>query len=101
MRVVWTETAVGHLTDIYEYLARDSTRYAKRMVDRVTARSRQIASFPQSAAVVAEYGDPAIREVIEGPYRVIYRAESGGVVVLAVIHGAQLVPPELPRENDT
>lgn len=100
MRVLWTETAIGHLTDIYEYIARDSARYAKRMVDRITARSRQIASFPESAPVVAEYADPAIREVVEGPYRVIYRVQSDAVVVLAVIHGARLLPPEPPDERN-
>jgi len=100
MRVVWTETALSHLTDIYEYIARDSTRYAKRTVDRITARSRQIATHPESAAVVAEYADPTIREVIEGPYRVIYRVQPATVVVLAVIHGARLLPPEPPGESN-
>jgi toxin ParE1/3/4 len=101
MKVLWTRTAVGHLTDIYEYIAGDSTRYAKRMVDRLTARSKQIASHPESAPVVAEYGDPAVREVLEGPYRVIYRIESDAVLVLAVIHGARLLPPGPPSGSDT
>ena len=101
MKVLWTRAAVGHLTDIYEYIAGDSSRYAKRMVDRITARSKQIASHPESAPVVTEYGDPAVREVVEGPYRVIYRIQSDAVVVLAVIHGARLLPPEAPGEDDT
>ncbi len=100
MRVLWTRTATGHLTDIYEYIAGDSRRYAKRMVDRITARSKQIAAHPESAPVVAEYGDPAVREVLEGPYRVIYRIQPDAVVVLAVIHGARLLPPEPPGEKD-
>ncbi len=100
MRVLWTETAIGHLTDIYEYIARDSPRYAKRMVDRITARSRQIADFPESPPVVAEYADPTIREVVEGSYRVIYRVQSDTVVVLAVIHGARLLPSEPPDERN-
>jgi len=99
MRVLWSQTALGHLTDIYEYIARDSERYAKRMVDRITARSKQIAGFPESAPVVAEYGDPGVREVLEGPYRVIYRVRPHAAVVLAVIHGARLLPTELPEER--
>jgi len=99
MKVLWTRTAIGHLTDIYEYIAGDSRRYAKRMVDRITGRSQQIASHPESAPVVTEYGDPAIREVIEGAYRIIYRIQSDAVVVLAVIHGARLLPPEPPGEE--
>ena len=96
MRVRWTRAALAQLADIHQYIARDSARYATRMVDRITARSKQIASFPKSAVVVAEYGDSTVREVLEGPYRMIYRIEADGIDVLAVIHGAQPLPPEPP-----
>jgi plasmid stabilization system protein ParE len=100
MKVVWAHEATRHLTDIYEYIARDSQRYAKRMVDRITSRSKQISKFPESGQVVAEYHDPAVREVLEGPYRLIYRTEPSRVVVLAVIHGARLLPPQLPPSDE-
>jgi plasmid stabilization system protein ParE len=100
MKVLWTRTAAGHLTDIYEYIARDSRRYAKRMVDRITGRSKQIAGHPESAPIVPEYGDAAVREVLEGPYRVIYRIQSDAVIVLAVIHGARLLSPKPPAASD-
>jgi len=63
-------------------------------VDRITERSKQIGTLPATGQVVMEYGDPTIREVIEGPYRIIYRCGSQ-VEVLAVIHGARLLPPSL------
>jgi plasmid stabilization system protein ParE len=97
MKVVWTKNAIGHLTHIYDYISRDSRRYAKRMIDRITDRSKQIARFPQSGQVVTEYDDPKIREIIEGPYRVIYRVETKRVAVLAVIHGARLLPRDPPE----
>jgi len=100
MNVLWTHTAVRHLTDIYEYIGRDSARYARRMVDRISSRSKQIAAFPESGTIVAEYGDDRIREVIEGPYRLIYRTNPDTLVVLAVIHGARLLPPYPPSEGD-
>ena len=98
MKVRWTPTAIGHLASIYEYIARDSSRYALRMVDRITSRSRQIARFPRSGQMVPEYQDPDIREVMEGPYRVIYEVTEKEIHVLAVIHGAQLLPLEPPKE---
>lgn len=77
MRVHWTDAAVGHLLAIYEYIARDSPRYAQRMIDRITRRSEQFAAFPLSGAMVPEYESPDIREVIEKPYRIIYRVKAG------------------------
>lgn len=98
MKVLWTRNALGHLTSVYEHIAQDSPRYARRMVDRITSRSRQIAAFPRSGQMVPEYQDPDIREVIEGSYRVIYLVTSDDIRVLAVIHGAQLLPSEPPME---
>ena len=43
-------------------------------------------------------GSTDIREVIEGPYRVIYLVESTSVHVLAVVHGARLLPLEPPTK---
>ena len=100
MKVRWTRTAIGHLASIYDYISQDSPRYARRMVDRITARSRQIAAFPQSGQMVLEYQDPDIREVIEGSYRVIHEITDDEVHVLAVIHGARLLPAQPPRDSD-
>ena len=100
MRVRWAHTAIGHLASIYDHISQDSPRYARRMVDRITSRSQQIAAFPQSGQMVPEYQDPDIREVIEGSYRVIYEVVANEVRVLAVIHGARLLPPQIPKNSD-
>ncbi len=89
MKVHWTETAEGHLDAIYAYTAQDSSHYAMRMVDRLTRRSQQIADFPFSGRKVPEYEMDQIREVIEGPYRIIYHIKPDQIEVLAVIHGSQ------------
>jgi toxin ParE1/3/4 len=89
MNVHWTDTALHHLDGIYQYIAQDSPAYGKRMVDRLTRRSQQIAEFPLSGRMVPEYEMTQIREVIEGPYRIIYYIKPDQIDVLAVIHGAQ------------
>ena len=95
MRVHWTNTAVEHLLVIYEHIAQNSTVYAQRMIDRLTRRSEQIATFPLSGRMVPEYEIKEIREVIEKPYRLIYRIKSDQVDVLAVVHSAQMLPSGL------
>jgi toxin ParE1/3/4 len=92
VNVHWTDTALGHLTAIHTFISRDSTVYAQRVVDKLTRRSEQIATFPLSGRMVPEAGFPQIREVIEGPYRIIYYIKPDQIDVLAVIHGAQQTP---------
>ena len=95
MKVHWTDTARRHLAGIHDYIAEDSPLYARRVVDRITARSKQIADFPRAGRQVPEYEDENVREVIEGRYRIIYRILSDRVDVVAVIHAARELPPRL------
>lgn len=92
MKVHWTDTALQHLDGIYDYIARDSQRYAKRTIDRLTKRSIQFSKFPESGRIVPEIEIQQIREVIEGPYRIVYYIKPYQIDVLAVIHGAENFP---------
>ena len=91
MKVYWTRNAIKHLTNIYEYIALNSPAYARRIVDRITQRSEQISTQPFSGRKVPEYENEDIRELIEK----IYRLKQDQIDVLAVIHGAQLLPEEI------
>ncbi len=95
MRVHWTNNAIEHLVNIYEHIALNSPTYAKRMVDRITLRSVQITDQPLSGRKVSEYEAEDVRELIEKPYRIICRIKSDQIDVLAVIHGARLLPEEI------
>jgi len=64
------------------------------MVDRITGRSEQIALHPQSGRVVPEYEHDHVREVIESPYRIIYRILDDRIDVVAVLHSARQMPIE-------
>lgn len=89
MRVEWTDTALAHLENIYTYISQTSERYADAVVDKITARSIQIADFPFSGRKVPELDIEQIREIYEAPYRIIYYIKPDAIEVLAVIHSRQ------------
>jgi plasmid stabilization system protein ParE len=92
VKVHWTDTAIGHLQSLHVYIGQSSPEYAQRVVDRLTRRSQQIGNSPQSGRIVPEAEFPQIREVLEGPYRIIYHIKPEQVDVIAVIHGSQQAP---------
>ncbi len=100
MKVHWTNTAEGHLDAIYAHIAQDSPEYARRMVDRLTQKSQQIAGFPLSGRKVPEIDVDQIREVIESSFRIIYHIKPDQVDILAVIHGAMDVLARSTQEDD-
>ncbi len=93
-RVVFTPTAAGHLRRLRAYIAQDSPDAARAMVQRIRADAARLGQFPEMGRIVPEYREPAIREVIVGPYRVVYRfrADRNVVQVIGVIHGSRVLP---------
>jgi plasmid stabilization system protein ParE len=65
------------------------------MIDKITKRSEQIANFLMSGRIVPEYEAEDIREMIEKPYRIIYRIKPDQIDVLAVVHCAQLLSEDI------
>jgi toxin ParE1/3/4 len=86
----WTERAQADLAAIRAFIEVDSPHYATVIVRRLIHGVDRLQNCPQSGRMVPEHGDPAIREVIEGPYRIIYRVVSDEEIhVLTVHHGAR------------
>jgi plasmid stabilization system protein ParE len=96
VNVHWTDTAVAHVCAIRDHIARDSAVYGQATADRIVGRSQALAQFPLSGAEVPEYADESIREVLEHPYRIIYRVMPIQVDIVAVIHSARRLPRTPP-----
>ena len=95
--VRWTKQAQSDLEAIRAYIGRDSPHYARLMVERLVGAVERLQQFPESGRMVPEYQNHALREVIEGSYRVVYLRLPVEVQVLTVAHGARLLRlPELP-----
>lgn len=72
--VIWTDAAWSDLQDIAEYIAEDSRVYAAAFVRDARDAGRSLANFAARGRVVPERGEPAIRELFVGSYRLIYQA---------------------------
>lgn len=94
MKVNWTAAALAQLREIHTFLAYSSPQYAIWTVDRLTRRSQQISAFPRSGRIVPEANDVNIREVLEGPYRIIYHLLDDEVDIISVAHSARKWPDE-------
>jgi len=87
----WSPQAADDLEAIRDYIARDSPHYAMLVVQRIMAAIDMLATSPTAGRVVPELRDPAVREVIVGAYRVIYRYRHDTVEIATIFHGARLL----------
>lgn len=89
MKVIWSESSRDELRAIRGYLERPRT--AARIIRSIRSRVRLLQRFPFSGRMVPEYGDPNLREVIVGQFRVFHRIERDRVVILHVLDGRKPV----------
>src|ERR1035437_3949089 len=94
MQVFWSHSARRDLADIDRYIRRDSAMYASSMVRKITDATRQLADFPRMGRMIPEIGMTDRRELIVGPYRVMYAIDDQAVIITGVIHGARDWHPE-------
>lgn len=97
VRVVWAQPALDDLREVYEFIARDSRRYAQLTVERITDAAGRLAHFPQLGEVLPEFPHLAYRQMVVGAYRLIYRDESeqNHILVMGVIHSSRDLAPIL------
>lgn len=99
MIVNWTRTARNHLQGVHDYIAQDSPRHARRVVDQIIRRAEILATHPRIGAEVPEYGDESVRELLFRSYRILYRILPDQIDVITVIHGSRLLPEQPPRSS--
>ena len=87
--VTWSPAAWQDVEAIASYIAGDSSDQASLFVLRLLEATDRLRDFPGSGRVIPELGDPARREIIVYPYRVMYQPEVDQVSITGVVHGAR------------
>ena len=88
VKVRWTNFGIEDLQATREFAAASSVAFAARLVERLIARTEILTTFPNSGRQVPEFGNPRIRELIEGNFRIVYRIVSNEQVDITRIHHA-------------
>jgi toxin ParE1/3/4 len=89
--VVWTDTALNDLLAIVDYIAsRDGVPSAEDVYDRIAGAVGRLESMPRRCRIVPELeaeGITGYRELLVGPYRLMFAIRDTTVVVLAAVDG--------------
>lgn len=99
MRVRLSDEAKACLRSIHKHVAKDSPINATALIDRLTRRAESIGNLPWSGRRVPEYNENNMREILERPYRIIYRILPDEIQIASVVHYRQLLPDDLPQRH--
>ena len=98
-QVVWTETAWRDLEHTADYIAQDSPGYAAAFVERIRDQARSLDELAFRGRMVPELGDPSVRELLLGNYRLLYEIHDKTIYILGLIHGARDLAALWEREG--
>jgi plasmid stabilization system protein ParE len=94
-KIIWAPSALADIDAIAAFIARDSVHYASLFIDRIFEAADQLMQFPLIGRIIPEIDDSNCREIICGPYRIMYRVEKNKVWITGIIHGARNWKPPL------
>jgi len=96
--VILTRQSQDDLREIVAFIARDSPDRARAFGHLLVDTALSLEAQPERGRVVPEQDDPAVREIIRGPYRIIYEVvrDPSAVFVLRFWHGARGTP-DVPK----
>ena len=87
LEVRWASNAENDLVAITAYIASTDPAAALAIFHRIRDRARALRSQPSRGRLVPELRDAGAqhRELIERPWRVVYRIEPGRIFIVAVL----------------
>jgi len=97
--VILTPQSLEDLRSIVGYIARDSPSRAREFGHLLIDKALSIGTMPERGRVVPELGDPNVRAIIHGAYRIIYELlrEPDAVFVLRFWHASRGEPEIKPE----
>jgi toxin ParE1/3/4 len=76
---------------VIEFIERDASVAARRFAQRIVDRVELLQVNPLLGSVVQEDDTGTYRELLQGNYRIIYRASADAVYLVAIHHAARLL----------
>jgi plasmid stabilization system protein ParE len=92
--VAWSDRAISDLLEIHDYTTRHLYASSRPLITRLFKGLQRLEMFPRSGRVVPGWGNPAWREIIVPPFRVIYRIAGREIMISRVYHTRRLLPPD-------
>ena len=97
-QILWTDAARLDLERIVEFIAEENPANALAVLARLERRCQALVALPERGRIVPEARAVDVltyRELIEGPWRIIYRYDIDRVHVMAVLDARRELSSQL------
>jgi len=86
--IKWSKTASLWLQDIFNYISKDSSVSAGRVVQGIYDKVQILENFPEIGYKYKSEPEGDIRVLLYGHYRIAYLIDENFIEILGVFHGS-------------
>jgi toxin ParE1/3/4 len=93
-KIIWSEPALDDLRSLTHFIAGDNPQAAEKLGTAILSKTRHLIEHPLIGRMVPEIRRKDVRELIQRPYRILYRVngQNKTVEIIRVWHGARGEP---------
>lgn len=92
LKIVYSKIALQDLKEIYNYISRDSIRFAKREVELIRISIKKLKSGPLLGRKFEKSDGDLTRELIFKNYRIVYDiVPDSQIIILSIHHHSRLI----------
>jgi toxin ParE1/3/4 len=91
MKIIWTQEALDRLTEIEDYISKDSPERASKFIAQLIEQTFPLSAQPRLGRTVPEIANPNVRELIFKKYRIVYRLYEERIEILTVFEGHMML----------
>ena len=97
--ISFAESATADLESIGSWYAEQGVpNVGDQLVRNIIARIEALGDHPEMGRIVPEFGQPFLRDLIQPPFRIVYRMDPKHVRIVRVWRSERLL--ELPSRTD-
>ena len=91
-QIIWAPSSLKDIAAIAEYIAADSVKAAKNMVELFFEKAKNLERYPLIGKSVPEIKEKYLKEILVNRYRIIYEVFlEDEVHILAIHHQSRLL----------
>jgi toxin ParE1/3/4 len=92
LKIVFSSLALYDLKEIYNYISKDSVKYAQREVQLIRSVTRKLKSNSLLGRKFPKLEDELTRELIFKNYRIVYAiVPNERIIILSIHHHSRLI----------
>jgi len=88
----FAESAIADLEEVIAWFTQQGVpETGRKLVEKVIVQTERLTLYPDSGRVVPEFAVKDLREIIQPPFRIVYRRQKGRIIIVRVWRSERLM----------